>query len=330
MDIKIILALLNTKGIGPKTLEKVLQMNSHYDEPESPIEIVRILQYINSQIGIPKIPNRQEIAIGWNKGMKILKDSLKNDVEILQRNDPNFPQKLLVIPNPPLLIHVKGNVNVLNKDAIAIVGTRKPTDFGKRITRNTALTFSKEGYVIVSGLANGIDTEAHKGAIDANGITLAILAHGIHTISPKRNTKLADEIIDNGGALISEYSWGIPGVPRNFVERDRLQSGISLGVMVIESGRKSGTMHTANFCKDQNRSLFVYSHPDIYHDIEQTKGNEFLLKNDSAISYNEDTNITIVKNHLQQSHLNITKMIEEFRNKEISFIMSDHSLTEFQ
>ena len=176
---------------------------------------------------------------------------------------------------------------------IAIVGTREPTQYGAESARKLGGIFAKEGFVVVSGLATGIDAQAHKGALDANGMTIAVLAHGLHTVYPPENKKLANKILDKNGALVSEYPWDKNSSRYSFVERDRIQSGLSLGVFVVETGIGGGTMHTAGFCKKQNRKLIVLSPEDF---SEKQQGNTKLISDGSAdIIFENDNDLDLIK-----------------------------------
>jgi len=232
----------------------------------------------------------------WDLSNEIIKISDKNNVKILTKYDEGYPLLLKKISNPPLLLHAKGNVKILNTNCIAIVGTREPTDYGKRIALKTGETLAKEGYTIVSGLAKGTDSAAHEGSLNANGFTIAVLAHGLQTIYPAINRDLALRIIDNNGVLISEHPWFTPLEPWELIKRDRIQSGISIGIFVVETGMKGGTMHTVNFCKEQKRFMIVLKHPERYANIENIRGNQELIQkntnNKFFMPFNEEGGIT--------------------------------------
>ena len=181
-----------------------------------------------------------------------------------------------------------GNIDAIHRDCIAIVGTREPTEYGITAAKRLGALFAESGYTVVSGLANGIDTAAHQGALEVDGLTVAVLASGLDTVYPIKNKELAGAILKNNGALVSEYSWGTMVNRSYFVARDRIQSGLSLGVFVVETGIKGGTMHTVKSCKEQKRSLIVLKHPPYLIGHPKTCGNAQLEKLANIVFENDD------------------------------------------
>jgi DNA processing protein len=213
----------------------------------------------------------------WDLSKEIMNYSLRGNVQIISKTDNKFPAPLRDLNDCPQLLHVKGNLNILNSDCLAIVGTRNPTQFGKEKAGKLSAELAEQGFTIVSGLAKGVDTAAHEGALKSRGHTVAVLAHGLQTIYPAENRDLASRILNQNGTLISEYPWNTSLLPRYLVERDRIQSGMSFGVMVIETGVKGGTMHTVKNCNKQNRLLMVLHHPKEYDTEENTLGNKEII-----------------------------------------------------
>ena len=166
------------------------------------------------------------------------------------------PELLRGIPGPPLLLYVAGSVDVLHLPALAIVGSRNPTRGGIRNAVEFARYLGSSGFAITSGLAEGIDTAAHRGALQADAPTVAVLGHGIDRIYPSQNHALAHDIHARG-ALVSEYPLGTPPARHHFPERNRLISGLSLGVLVVEAARRSGTLITARLAAEQGREVFA-------------------------------------------------------------------------
>ncbi|NOK60322.1 MAG: putative Rossmann fold nucleotide-binding protein DprA/Smf involved in DNA uptake [Chloroflexi bacterium AL-W] len=177
-------------------------------------------------------------------------------VDLICIEDTQYPPLLRQIAQPPPLLYVRGNFDVLDEGALAVVGTRSPTSYGKEATRRVVYDLATVGMTIVSGLALGIDSIAHKVALEAKGRTLAVLGSGVDVPYPERNTRLAQEIIENG-ALISEYPLGTKPVPANFPPRNRLISGLSLGTLVVEAGVRSGALITVTFALEQGRDVFA-------------------------------------------------------------------------
>ena len=294
-----ILALQQTLGVGLKTIDKILSLPD-IQEPANPSDIIDILKIASEKFNRIVIPDIQAATISWNKACEIIKNSRQHNIQIISKESPNYPKCLLRISDSPILLHVKGNLEALNKDCIAIVGTRKPTEFGANQAKKIARDFVKEGYVVVSGLADGIDSAAHMGALDAKGLTVAVLAHGLDTIYPYKNKQLADTILKNNGALVSEYPVGTKIFRNNFVDRDRIQSGLSLGVVVIETGIKGGTMHTVKFCETQKRILIVLQHPEDVPEKSKSYGNtQLIAENRANIVYGNEFNAYLIKDKLK-------------------------------
>ena len=180
----------------------------------------------------------------------------KNNVIILFRDDPNVPQLLLEIDSPPLCLYCKGNIQLLNTKCVAVVGTRKPTEYGIVVTKQYVKEFVDFDLTIVSGLASGIDTIAHTTALQHEGKTIAVLAGGFDCIYPKSNSYLARKLTENN-LLISENRPNCPHLNYLFPIRNRIIAGLSEAVVIPEAGINSGTMHTKNFAIDYNRELFA-------------------------------------------------------------------------
>jgi DNA processing protein len=151
------------------------------------------------------------------------------------------------------------------------------------VARKSAATAVETGFAIVSGLAHGCDTFGHQGCVDANGIGVAVLAHGLDKVYPAANRGLAEELLERSGCLVSEYALGVGALRTSFAERDRIQSGLSDGVLVIETDIKGGTMHTVRFSREQRRLLACINHPAALRHESKTKGNQMLIAEKSAV-----------------------------------------------
>ncbi len=263
--------------LNDKTIETILQSS---DSPSIDSKSLFELCNNNAEIftGKSTLPTSDSLNQAWNIAQDIIQSSIQNNVEIFSKSDTGFPALLKEIPNSPLLLHVKGNTSILNDTCIAVVGTRNPTRFGERKAFEVGEDLANEGYTIVSGLATGVDAAAHAGALNANGHTIAVLAHGLQMIYPAANKALAQKILEKNGALVSEYPWHATLEPWKLVQRDRIQSGLSLGVFVIETGIKGGTMHTVDFCIKQKRLLIVLQHPHEWDRDTKILGNKELIK----------------------------------------------------
>lgn len=206
---------------------------------------------------------------------KILTDLDKHSVTAITIFDKDYPVLLKEIHHPPHVIYIKGDLRKEDTNAIAIVGSRKGSDYGKKNTFKLARGLSGAGITVVSGLAIGLDTEAHKGALDGGGRTIAVLAGGLDKIYPPCNRVLSEKIILNG-CLLSEKPLGADIGKQSFPARNRIISGLSHGVVIAEAGEHSGTLHTANFALEQNRQ--VYAIPGRVDNPLSVGPNEFLKK----------------------------------------------------
>ena len=206
-------------------------------------------------------------------------------IEEISINSKEYLQNLKNIYDPPKKIYLIGNKDLLYQKGIAIVGARAATQYGKKIAYNLAKELSEQNIVIISGLAIGIDSYAHKGSLEKG--TIAVLGSGIDNIYPKENLELAREIIKNKGCIISEYPLGTKPERLHFPQRNRIISGLSDGVVVIEASKKSGALITAEFALEQGKEIFA-----VPGDInkKQSEGTNQLIK-DGAILLTSATDI---------------------------------------
>ncbi len=181
----------------------------------------------------------------------------KNQIEIVNYLDDDYPKILRKIYDFPISLYVKGDKKILNNISIAIIGCRQATEYGKKAAKYFAYNLAKENFNIVSGLAIGIDSYSHIGAICAKGKTVAVVGNGLDTVYPKENTYLQKRILETGGVVISEYPLGTKTSKMNFPARNRIISGLSKGVIVVEAKEKSGTLITVDFALEQGRDVFV-------------------------------------------------------------------------
>ena len=175
----------------------------------------------------------------------------------LTPEDEAYPGRLLEIYDPPAVLWVRGNAGLLNRAGIAVVGTRQPTPYGAGMAEMLSRDLARRGVVVMSGMARGVDTCAHKGALEAGGATVAVWGTGIDVIYPKENKKLAEQIVAQGGAIVSEFPLGTFPAPQNFPIRNRTLSGMSIGVLVVEGGEYSGTRITARCALEQGRDVYA-------------------------------------------------------------------------
>lgn len=189
--------------------------------------------------------------------MNFIKEQLKE----ITKGEEKYPFLLSQIPSPPLSLYIVGNVELLKQNSVAVVGSRQMTDYGRRVTEKLTRELVEAGLVIVSGLARGIDGTAHRACLAAGGKTIAVLGHGLDRIYPPEHAGLAQQIITGGGCLVTEFPYDYPIKKQNFILRNRIMAGLTLGTLVIEGGQRSGTKVTANMAADYGREVFAVAGP---------------------------------------------------------------------
>jgi DNA processing protein len=195
------------------------------------------------------------------KQLKKEKDLMAlHGIDFLTFEDPDYPESLLHIFDPPLIFYIKGHISPDDKISLAIVGSRRPTLYGKSVAQDIAKKLASRGLTVVSGMARGIDTKAHRGALDGNGRTVAVLGSGLDRVYPPENKSLMEAISANG-AVISEFPMGTEPYKQNFPLRNRIISGMTLGTLVVEAGAVSGALITARLALDQGREVFAVPGP---------------------------------------------------------------------
>ncbi|HHW49398.1 MAG TPA: DNA-protecting protein DprA [Clostridiaceae bacterium] len=280
MDSILWTGLSRVRGIGIKKLLSLYHASVSVSDLKSPMT----REILGSKL-FDEINRTGYIEHLINDTIQYIEDLRKNGIEVLSYLDDNYPQLLKNIPDPPVLLYCKGNLKALRVGKkVAVIGTRWPTERGIRQAKKISADFAEMGCVIVSGLAIGIDTAAHNGALDAGGMTIAVLPGSFDNIYPRENIGLAGRILDNGGLLITEYPQGTLMQKRHFVERDRIQSGLSVCVCVIETEVGGGAMHTANFSGIQGRPVFCLRPFDNSH-LVQYSGIKKLLNEGTAVEY---------------------------------------------
>jgi DNA processing protein len=246
------LALSLTQGLGPTRARKLVE---HFGSPEG---VFRASLTELEGTGIQAV-SAQSIATG--KSAELAREEIARAAAagavIISPDDPSYPPRLKEIYDPPLILYVRGNPEVLTQPGIAMVGTRHPTPYGTGMAERLACDLAAQGLVIISGMARGVDTASHRGAISAKGKTIAVFGTGVDVIYPKENSRLAEQILALGGAIISEFRLGTFAAPQNFPIRNRILSGMSVGVLVVEAAEYSGTRITARCALEQNRDVFA-------------------------------------------------------------------------
>jgi DNA processing protein len=260
------------EGVGPVKLKKLLSE-------------LKTIEAVAEHLNAPIQKAEEEIELAGKKQIKIL-----------SQVDEGYPELLKQIHDPPMVLYVRGELRPEDKNSIAIVGTRQATPLGLDLAKKFAGELSALGITIVSGLAFGIDAAAHEGALKAKGRTIAVLGSGADKITPQSNSDLGFDILENGGAIVSEYPLGsIPG-SWSFPQRNRIISGLSLGVIVVEGNYESGSMITAKEALEQGREVFAI--PGSI-ELETSKGPHWLIKQGAKLTESIDDVLDELQNVLK-------------------------------
>lgn len=272
----LVLAALSIRGVGPKTLLRAIDF---INQCASLRELLSLCRERGA-----RIPNATDgdLEKAMHSAFSAKEKMEQMNVTFHLIADPDFPCMLKNIPDPPLCLFSQGDFSSLNSLSLAVVGTRDPSDYGTKVAHRIGRRLAERSITVVSGLAEGCDTAGHEGCLEAQGKTVAFLAHGHGRIYPAINKKLANDILESGGCLVSEYPPGSPPMRSTFVQRDRLQSGSSAGIIVIETDIQGGTMHTVGFAESQKRCLAAVSHPKHLLEYPKTRGNQFLIEQKRA------------------------------------------------
>jgi DNA processing protein len=246
------MALTLTPGMGPTRIWKAVDRLGAAE---------RVFDASLTELEGLGMPAKSAQFIFEGKARAAAEDEVRRVAEVggsvLTPADEAYPERLREIYDPPSALWIRGNVDLLARPGIAVVGTRSPSPYGAGMAELLSRDLANRRLVILSGMARGVDTAAHKGAIEAGGKTVAVWGTGIDVIYPKENKKLAENIVASGGTIVSEYPLGTFPAPQNFPIRNRILSGMSVGVLVIEAAEYSGTRITARCANDQNRDVYA-------------------------------------------------------------------------
>ena len=245
-DTTTLLELLQRRGVGPAKVREVVR-RARADKSDTRAAADALLPPLDA--------HAREAARAECE--RIVARCAELDLTLVGLLDTAYPPRLAAIPDPPPVIYVRGSVDLLQETAIAVVGTREASTSGLRAAHTIAEFLVRRGIVVVSGLALGIDAAAHRGALAGGGKTVAVLAHGLHMVAPTTNRAIAAQLLERGGTLMSEHPPDVPPRPAEFVRRNRMQSGLSIASIVVESGVEGGAIHQAQFTVDQKRVLVV-------------------------------------------------------------------------
>ncbi|UOQ43391.1 DNA-protecting protein DprA [Halobacillus salinarum] len=314
MSTSLWLSMTKIKGLGPKSLINLYKLDPNLSfnsllnlNKESLLTSLKNTNIVNS------LQDKEYLKKLILESDHEIKKYKEQNIEVISITDSRYPLKLREIEDPPAILYCRGNLDALNiQKKIAVIGTRKATSKGRNAAAKIASAFVGMNYAIVSGLAEGIDSAGHRGALEAKGITIAILPGGVdqNSVYPAKNRALAEEIVANNGLLVSEYAPGKRPFKASFVQRDRLQSGMSLGVCPVQTDIKGGTQHTIKFSKEQKRILFcpVPSEKG-YENITVYNGISKMISDNSAIVLNDKEDYVKLDN-LMSTLLKEEKLID--------------------
>ncbi len=284
------------KGIGPAKLSMLLErfgsIRDAWNAPRRELESLRL-----DRKSIESLEERRR-SLNLDEELAKVKE---NSTSLLTWDSPEYPRYLREIPNSPPLLYVIGELKSSDQWALAVVGTRRLTTYGRQVTRELVSGLVRNQVTIVSGLAKGIDAEAHKSALDAGGRTIAVLGSGVNYIYPSEHRSLAERIVSGRGAILSDYPLGTVPEARNFPPRNRIISGLSMGVLVIEAGERSGALITAEFGLEQDREIFAV--PGNINN-PASKGTNRLIKQGAKLVQNvddvlEELNLALIPEHIK-------------------------------
>ncbi len=271
---KVLFALQYVEELSCK---KKLALLDCVDEPEE------LADGINKPV-VYKLLGEEKAAEFYEKLAafdKLADELAKREIHWITYLDAEYPTRLNELFDKPILLFAKGNVSALNADSIAVVGTRRPTRYGSRVAQEFAGEFAKAGLCVISGLARGVDGIAHKACIDCSGTTIAVFASGLDIVYPAEHRGLADNILANGGTLVSEYPVGTKPLQYHFPERNRIVSGLARAVFLPQAAKKSGSLITMRLAIEQGRDIFAV--PSNVYDEESAGNNELLREMPHAL-----------------------------------------------
>ncbi|MDR0978344.1 MAG: DNA-processing protein DprA [Lachnospiraceae bacterium] len=286
-EIKFWVWLSKIDGIGPiKTIEllKKFEISKLWDISKEEL----ICEGISPSTA-EKIVNEQ-YKFKLDNYLKYMKD---NNIKIVPIVSKKYPNKLKQIYDPPMVLYVRGNEDILRGIGIAVIGCRLCTTYGKQIAKEFSYLLATNNINVISGLAIGIDTYAHVGAVEAKKPTIAVIGSGLDIIYPAQNKELVNQIIKNDGAIVSEYIVGTKPTAMNFPARNRIISGLSNGILVVEAKKKSGTIITVDFGLEQGKEIYIV--PGNINSVN-SEGTNDLIKQGAKIVTNIDDILTDINN----------------------------------
>ena len=304
IKLKEILFLKNLKKVGKATI-----YNKYWEMLEDCDALFDLADEVEKSGKFPK----DEIIKSMDHTERLYGEIADSQIDVITVFDEKYPKKLDVMGNKkPLVLYLRGNIDALEKPNIAVIGTRKPSKLSKRFEEDLVKNIvNTTDMVVVSGLALGCDKIAHQTTVDENKITVAVLPGDVFKIKPPSHKKLAEDIINAGGCLISEYEPGVKVQKGNYIDRDKVVAALSDALFVVECGINSGTMHTVDFAKEYERPIYSYlpdERPEGSYD-----GNEYILKN-----YEDALKVEDIEEFLE--YLNALKIKKSTKSVQLTLI----------
>jgi len=298
-DIKYWVGLNLVPDIGPRRFALLRQYFGSLEEAWKASAADLRLAGLSSRAAEALLATRASVSLD-----KELERLSQKGIQVMTLDDPCYPPRLKEIYDPPPVLYVRGKLTPEDEWSVAVVGTRQATTYGQEVARRLARGLAQNRITIVSGLATGIDTVAHRAALEAEGRTIAILGCGLDIVYPASNARLAREIAERG-ALLSELPLGTMPKPGNFPQRNRIISGLSLGVLIVEAGDKSGALSTARHALDQNREVFAVPGSIL---AAMSRGTNRLIQDGAKLVSSvqdilEELNLTMVGQQLEMKEL---------------------------
>lgn len=307
---EIVLALMQLKGIHARLITKSIPVSDGMDCTVDNIEDLLRKGKGNSS----RVPycTGYEIAEAIRESQRIMDDCHMLGISIMTFLDKDYPILLKKSENYPAVLYYKGDLSgINNENTVSIVGTREPTAFGYKVAEKLGESFAQRGFTVVSGLARGCDAGAHIGCLKASGKTIAVLPAGLDKIYPASSIQIASDILNKGGALISEYQPYIAPYMGSYIARDRIQAALSAGVFVIETKKEGGTFHAVEAAQKYGRILGAFKHPEKYLSIEQAEGNKNLIAYKIAIPVSNDKDLELFCEKLKKKNKELLTPIEK-------------------
>ncbi|MDM2823362.1 DNA-processing protein DprA [Citrobacter portucalensis] len=305
-DTEKLLTLSALKGVGTKSLSSLGMLKDFSNL--SLDELVKLL-------GVKEITS-DDLLVARDFARKNIDIAHAKNHFIISFFDECYPETLKVTNDRPAILYCAGNLNCLRNKCLAVIGTREPTLHGETIAKNITKWFTEKGWTIVSGLAKGVDSIAHASAIENHGKTIAVMAQGLEKIYPAENKKLAMDILNSEGLLISEYAYGSNTFRTNFVERDRIQAGLSAGVLMVQSDLKGGSLHASrsavNYGRylvipNQSRRDIINSEPKIQANLAFMNGDHYSIR--SLLKVNGDISKLLIIMKSSNDYLKVEEQL---------------------